>query len=71
MVTPEPASRAERAARLDAEYGVDDRASTGRYAAVVRRNGRAEFVRGDAIDGLLASGELVALVDLDYDARAR
>jgi hypothetical protein len=38
---------------------------------VVRRNGRARLVRGGDIDGLLALGELVALVDLDYDAGTR
>ena len=71
MAEPESHSRARRAARLAAEYGVDDRAGTGRYAAVVGRDGRAELVRGDDIDGLLTQGELVALVDLDYDAGAR
>jgi hypothetical protein len=38
---------------------------------VVLRDGRAEFVRGDDIDGLLALGELVTLVDLDYDPGPR
>jgi hypothetical protein len=60
-------SRARRAARLAAEYGVSDPPDTGRYAAVVHRAGRAPADRSDGIDGRLAQGELVALVDLDYD----
>jgi hypothetical protein len=68
---PDHSSRAKRAARLAAEYGVDDRAGTGRYAAVVCRDGSAECARGDEIDGLLALGELIALLDLDYDAGTR
>jgi hypothetical protein len=71
MSAPETPARAKRAARLAAEHGVNDQAGTGRYAAVVNRDGRAEFVRGDDIDGLLALGELVALVDLDYDPGPR
>jgi len=69
MSALETPARAERAGRLAAEYGIDDRAGTGRYAAVVHRDGRAEFVRGDDIDGLLLVGDLVVLVDLDYDPR--
>jgi hypothetical protein len=68
MAAQDPSSRAQRATRLAAEYDVDDGCGTGRYAAVVLRDGRAELARGDDIDGLLALGELVALVDLDYDA---
>jgi hypothetical protein len=65
MAAQDPSARAERATRLAAEYDVDDRRGTGRYAAVVLR---AALARGDDIDGLLAPGELVAPVDLDYDA---
>jgi hypothetical protein len=71
MSAPEGPARAKRAARLAAEHGVDDQGGSGRWAAVVLRDGRAEFVRGDDIDGLLALGELVALVDLDYEPRLR
>ena len=71
MSAPESPARAKRAAWLAAEHGVDDRGGSGRWAAVVLRDGRAEFVRGDDIDGLLALGELVALVNLDYEPRPR
>jgi hypothetical protein len=71
MTQPKCRERAKRAARLAADHGIDDRAGDGRYAAVVLRDGSAELVRGDDIHGLLTLGELVALIDLDYEAGGR
>jgi hypothetical protein len=58
-------------ARLAAEYGVHPQPGTGRYAAVVARNGGRELVCGDQLAELLGEGELLALVDLDLDRGER
>jgi hypothetical protein len=52
---------------LASDYGVDSRVGSGRYAAVVRRGEHTELVCGATIRELLGRGELLALLDLDYD----
>jgi hypothetical protein len=61
----EPAWRRDRLARLGAEHDVRPQPGTGRYAAVLARNGGREMFRSDQIAELLDAGELVALVNLD------
>lgn len=59
--------RSRSVERLASEYEVDVRVGDGRYAAVNRRDGQTELVRGETVRALLDRGELLALRDLDYD----
>jgi len=47
-------TRAQRAARPAREYGAEDHAGNGRYAAVVLLRGRTKLVRDGELDHLLA-----------------
>jgi hypothetical protein len=65
IVVSESAWRRERLAGVAGGYQLCPQSGSGRFAAVVSRDGGRELVHGDQISELLDEGELVALVDPD------